>query len=289
MARRKRVLLTGSAGLLGTAVMEVFRKDQEWELVCRDRGELDITDAAAVAFQLRHERPDLVINCAAYTRVDDCESNVEPAMRVNGDGAGNVAAASAEVGARLIHLSTDYVFDGTADRPYREDDPTGRPESLSVYGRSKLAGEQLVSAGHPQALIIRTAWLYGAAGRSFPRTILELARRQPRLEVVDDQRGSPTNARDLAQAIAELAKMELRGIVHVTNSGQCTWCEFARRIVRLAGMDVPIVPVPTERFPRPARRPQYSVLDQGRFAEAVGRPMRPWTEAVEEFIRHLDE
>ncbi|MBN2562691.1 MAG: dTDP-4-dehydrorhamnose reductase [Phycisphaerae bacterium] len=282
--RPGRVLVAGAKGLLGTPTVAVFRRHSEVTVDAADLPEMDITDSDQVGARFDAFRPDLVINCAAYTAVDACEDNEETARRVNGIGAGIVAQAAADHGARMIHISTDYVFEGDATVPYTEDHPTGRPEHLSAYGRSKLLGEQLVLAAHPDALIVRTAWLYGPAGRCFPDAVVEGARGAGELRVVDDQTGSPTYASDLAEALYKLACLDSRGIVHITNSGRCTWYAFACEILRLAGIEVPVTPVKTIDFPRPARRPAFSVLDNRRYVAAVGEPLRPWQDAIAEYV-----
>jgi len=283
-----RVLVTGARGLLGTPTTAMFRQDEGVEVLAVDLPELDITDESSVARQFKAFNPDLVINCAAYTQVDGCEQNEALARRVNGLGAGIVAVAAAVCGARMIHISTDYVFEGDAKSPYTEDQPPGRLGKLSAYGRSKLIGEQLVQLCHSESLIVRTAWLYGPDGPGFPAAILRKAREEGRLRVVNDQTGSPTYAPDLAAALYKLARLSVSGIVHVTNSGQCTWYEFAREIVRLTGLDVPVEPVTTAEFPRLAKRPAYSVLANRRFDEAVGSPLRHWREAAAEYVsRHV--
>lgn len=286
--RPARVLITGARGLLGTPTTALFRADEGVEVLAVDLPELDITDEPSLARRFREFGPDLVINCAAYTQVDACEQNEELARRVNGLGAGIVAVAAAFCEARLIHISTDYVFEGDAQSPYAEDHPAGRMERLSAYGRSKLIGEQLVQLCHDEALIVRTAWLYGPDGPGFPAAILRKAREEGRLRVVNDQIGSPTYAPDLAAALHTLARLPVGGIMHLTNSGRCSWHEFACEIVQLAGLDVPVEPVATAEFPRPANRPAYSVLDNGRYIAATGGPLRHWREAVTEYIsRHV--
>jgi dTDP-4-dehydrorhamnose reductase len=279
-----RVIVTGARGLLGTPTTAAFRSEGGIEVLAVDLPELDITEERSVGQRFGGFRPDLVVNCAAYTQVDACEQNEELACKVNGVGAGIVAKAAADCGARMIHISTDYVFEGDARSPYQEDHPTGRPERLSAYGRSKLLGEQLVRKHHAGALIVRTAWMYGPDGAGFPNAILRRAREDGKLRVVNDQRGSPTFAPDLAEALHRLGRLDCTGVMHVTNSGQCTWYEFACEIVRLAGLDVPVQPVTTADFPRPAKRPAYSVLDNRRFVAATGQPLRPWQEAIEDFL-----
>ncbi|HKQ47653.1 MAG TPA: dTDP-4-dehydrorhamnose reductase [Phycisphaerae bacterium] len=285
---RKRVIITGAGGLLGTRVNGAFRANGDWDVHALSHADLDITQEDQVARVFAEVRPDLVVHCAAYTRVDDCESHRALADAVNGEGAGIVARKAALSGARLIHFSTDYVFEGDARRPYREEDPPGDPEKLSAYGRSKLLGEERVRAACPDALIVRTAWVYGPDGACFPRTILKAAREKPELRVVNDQTGTPTYAMDLAQAILRLAETDARGIVHVTNTGQCTWYEFACELVRLAGLNVRVIPVTTEEFPRPARRPKYSVLDNSRHVQLTGAPMRSWREAAADYVRDFE-
>lgn len=283
---RELVVIAGARGLVGTPTAEAFRR-AGYEVRALAHADLDICDETAVARWLEDERPGSLVNCAAYTKVDDCEKNIELSMRVNGAGAGVLARQAARIGAAFVHLSTDYVFDGRGTRPYREDDATAPMESLSAYGRSKLAGERAVVAGHPSPLIIRTAWVYGPDGPGFPNAILRGAREKPRLKVVNDQTGSPTYAPDLAEAIAMLARRGATGFVNVTNAGTCTWFEFASEIVRLSGLTTPVDPCTTAEFPRPARRPAYSVLDNSRYVSLVGKPLRHWREAIAEFMRAM--
>ena len=283
---RELVVIAGGRGLVGSPTAGAFRR-AGYDVRAMTHSEMDICDEAAVAKHLEYERPGLVVNCAAYTKVDDCEKNFELAMRVNGEGAGVLARQAARIGAAFVHLSTDYVFDGRGTRPYREDDVTASMEALSAYGRSKLAGERAVVAAHPSPLIIRTAWVYGPDGPGFPNAILRGAREKPRLKVVNDQTGSPTYAPDLAEAIVVLAGREATGFVNVTNAGTCTWFEFACEIVRLSGLSTPVDPCTTAEFPRPARRPAYSVLDNSRYASLAGRPLRHWREAIAEFIKSM--
>lgn len=285
MSESSRVLITGAGGLLGRPLARRFALDRAWHTIALDRAGLNITDAEAVGHVVEREKPGLIINCAAFTKVDACEQEKELAQRVNGEGAGIVAAAAAKIGARLIHISTDYVFDGTSALPYREDQPPAPPEMLCWYGRSKLLGEQAVTSRHPSSLIVRTAWVFGEDGPCFPKTILRLAKERPELRVVNDQVGSPTYAKDLADAIYRLGQLpEATGMMHVTNSDICTWYDFAREILRVAGLDTPIRPVSTKEFPTPAKRPAFSVLDNRRFVLMAGAPLRSWREAVGEFL-----
>lgn len=275
-----RVLVTGAAGMLGTELVPLFRR--EFDVTPADVAEFDLRDAAATDAFVAEAKPAVVINCAAYTDVDGAESDPEAAFDVNAGGAENIAAAAERVGARVVQVSTDYVFDGTGDTPYAE---TDEPRPLGVYGRSKLAGERKVAEACSDALIVRTAWLYGHAGPNFIEKMLSLASSGRVLRVVDDQVGAPTNVRDLAGAILELIAVEATGVVNATNRGWCTWFEFAREILDLAGHeDVPIEPVTSEEFPRPAPRPGYSVLSLARLVSLTGKEPRSWQDALAEYL-----
>jgi dTDP-4-dehydrorhamnose reductase len=275
-----RALIVGNLGMLGTDLMQ--------EAVSRhrvtgvDRGELDITDAAQCLRYLAGLRPDVVINAAALTQVDYCETHEEEAFLVNGQGAGNLAEAAAAVGAHLTHYSTDYVFDGLKAGPYLEDDP---PNPRSAYGRSKLRGEELIRSRCSDFLILRTAWLFGKNGVNFIRTVLDTARKGLPLRVVNDQKGSPTYSRDLAAYTLRMIEAGCRGIYHLTNRGSCTWYDLAVYALESAGMkSVEVTPVTTKEFPRPAPRPANSVLANARL-QREGRPgMRPWQDAVMEYV-----
>ena len=277
---RARVLVTGAAGMLGTELVALFQP--EFDVTAADLAEFDIRDSAATDAFVAEVSPALIINCAAYTDVDGAEKDPEAAFDVNATGAGNVAAAAHRAGARMVHVSTDYVFDGKGDRPYAE---TDEPGPISAYGRSKLAGELRVAEASQDALIVRTAWLYGHAGPNFIETMLSLASSGRPLRVVDDQVGAPTNVRDLARAILELFAVGATGVVNATNGGSCTWFEFAREILDLAGhQDVPVEPVTSEEFPRPAPRPGYSVLSLARLVSLTGNEPRSWQDALAEYL-----
>ncbi|WDT93563.1 dTDP-4-dehydrorhamnose reductase [Thermoleophilum album] len=247
-----RVLVTGAGGMLGRVVLEEIPG-----AVGATRQELDICDERQARAVLARERPHWVVHCAAYTNVDGAEAEPEEALRVNGEGAGIVARAAAEVGAGIVYISSDYVFDGSKGSPYVEDDATG---PISAYGRSKLAGEQAVTEANDNHLIVRTSWLFGPYGRNFVDTILTLAREREKLQVVHDQIGCPTYTRHLARAIAQLLEAPARGVHHVAGGGACSWFEFASEAVRLAGVACNVEPCTTEQFPRPAPRPANSVL-----------------------------
>ncbi len=274
------LLVTGSDGQLGRALL-VEAAARGLSAEGHDVDTLDIRDPEAVRQMLNWIRPAALVNTAAFTAVDACESQEDEAMAINGTAVGHLAAACDLTGTVLVQISTDYVFSGDADRPYREDDP---PAPISAYGRTKLRGEEL-AAGAKEHLIVRTAWLYGIGGRNF----VEAIRRQieggaERLRVVDDQRGSPTFAGDLATAILDLLDVGARGIVHGVNAGSTTWYGFAREIVRQLRAEVDVEPVPTGDVPRPARRPRNSVLETRRLTTLLGRPMPEWPDALARYL-----
>ncbi|CAL9347064.1 dTDP-4-dehydrorhamnose reductase [Streptomyces sp. Tu 3180] len=279
-------LVTGAGGMLGRDVVgELTRRGER--VTGLDRTALDITRADAVERALAEHRPALVVNCAAYTAVDDAETDEERATAVNGDGPRLLARACAAHGARLVHVSTDYVFSGDArTAPYPEDHPTA---PRTAYGRSKLAGERAVLEELPGAsAVVRTAWLYGVHGTSFVRTMIGLEARRPTVDVVDDQRGQPTWSADVAERIADLGPRlgdGAHGVFHATNSGEATWYDLAREVFRLIGADPDRVrPTTTAAFPRPAPRPAYSALAHGRWQE-IGLPApRDWRAALHEAL-----
>lgn len=276
----EHVLVTGAQGMLGSALVEELAS--HCTVTCVDIGEFDITDAELSSHAIRSASPAVVINCAAYTNVDGAEGDAARAHAVNAVGAGNVARAAAAAGAKIVQISTDYVFDGSKTGPYEIND---EPAPLNVYGASKLAGERAVIESGAPWLIVRTSWLYGHQGPNFVETIIRAATERGALEVVDDQLGAPTNARDLSSVLRELVDGHVEGIVHATNSGSTTWFGFARAILGAAGMaDVTIDPVGSEAFPRPAARPRNSVLSLARLRELTGWEPRPWLAAVQEYI-----
>ena len=274
-----KILITGSNGMLGHDLTEVLKDNHE--LVLTTSKTLDITDKDNVFDVISENKPDIVINSAAYTDVDGCESNPDLAYDVNGEGVKNLALACREVDCPLVHISTDYVFNGENTRPWVEDDETG---PISVYGKSKLKGEAYIQEILDRYFILRTAWLYGINGRNFPKTMLELAQNHSEITVVYDEVGTPTYTPDLARAISELIETDYYGIYHLTNSGNCSWCEFARYIFEVAGADVNVVPVTASEFARPAPRPHYSVLENGNWIKNGFEPLRDYKEAVKEYI-----
>jgi dTDP-4-dehydrorhamnose reductase len=274
-----RLAITGAAGMLGLDLADAGAASGH-DVHAFPRADLDITDAPAVAAVLARVDPDVVVNCAAWTNVDDAEAAADSALAVNGAGAGNVAAAAAAADAWTIHVSSDYVFDGLKTSPYVESDPTG---PRSSYGRSKLAGELEVARAAPAAhTIVRSSWLFGAGGPCFPKTIISLASERDQLRVVDDQVGCPTFTGDLAQALVALAQQPLDGVVHVAAAGECSWYEFASAIVDSAALACEVKPCATEEFPRPAPRPAYSVLRSERGASVPTLPS--WQSGLASFM-----
>ncbi len=274
------VLVTGADGMLGRAVVRAL--SSRCAVIGVDIPAFDIVDAAATLAAVRRASPHIIVNCAAYTDVDGAESNRDLAFQVNANGAGNVALAAHDIGALIVHMSTDYVFDGESSSPYAESDT---PNPLNVYGESKLAGETAVAESGAEYLILRTAWLYGHGSPNFVETMLRLAGERDGLRVVDDQEGMPTSAADLATIIADLQSTGVRGLVNATNSGSCTWFSFARAILDLSGLsDVRVEPVRTEEFTRPAKRPRRSVLSLARLTESLGWEPRSWREALADYL-----
>lgn len=274
-----KILITGSNGMLGHDLIEVLKDNHE--LILTTSKTLDITDKDNVIEFIRENNPDIVINSAAYTDVDGCEENQDIAYAVNGYGVENLALGCREVDCPLVHVSTDYVFDGTARDPIRED---GKIGPISVYGKSKLKGEEAIQKILDKFFIVRTAWLYGINGGNFPKTMLELAKNHSEITVVYDEVGTPTYTPDLAYAISQLIDTDYYGIYHITNSGHCSWCEFARYIFEVAGSDVNVIPVTASEFARPAPRPHYSVLENKRWIDNGFEPLRHYKDAVKEYI-----
>src|SRR5271155_188724 len=284
--RMMRIAVTGSKGQVATSLIE--RAGPEVEIIALGRPAFDLTDRGAVIAGLEAARPDVIVNAAAYTAVDKAEAEGALALGVNGGGAGHVAEAAKRLGVPLLHLSTDYVFDGALDRPYREDDPTS---PTGAYGRSKLAGEKEVAARCENSVILRTAWIYSPFGANFVRTMLRLNETRDEVGVVADQRGNPTSALDIADALIAIAARvkddsppRLRGIFHMTGSGEATWADFAQAVFREAearGRRLTRVKrIATADYPTPARRPANSRLDNEKLARVYGFGLPEWRRSV---------
>lgn len=278
-SRPLRVLVTGAAGMLGRAVVQEFGGAHE--VLPLLRSDCDLTDPQRTRSAFAALAPDHVVHCAAWTDVDGCETDPEKAHIQNAFATRNVVLATQRLDAALIYISTDYVFDGRQERPYGEDDP---PSPVNVYGRTKRDGEAHVWRHLGRGAVVRTSWLFGPGGRHFVRTIAgRLLQGQP-LQVVQDQVGSPTYTLDLARALRSLAESELYGVYHVTNTGQCSWFEFAREIEALLGTGTSVLPCRSEEYPRPAPRPRHSVLDNGHYRLSGLPALRPWKEALRAYV-----
>ena len=272
-----KVLILGATGLLGKALVHEWKGDEVLALGSRD---VDIRDAAKLSEVVARSRPDWIVLAAAYTDVDGCESHRELAFSVNRDGTVNVAKAARRAGARVIFLSSDYVFDGKKISPYEVDDERN-PQS--VYGHSKAEAEVKLLEILPDCCIARTSWVFGLGGKCFPDTIVRWAANRPALDVVNDQRGCPTYTVDLSRSIIQLCRQNASGIVHVTNAGDCSWFEFAQEIVKRAGIATEVRPVSTQQMPRPAKRPAYSVLSATSL-HRYGIEMPEWKDALGRYL-----
>jgi dTDP-4-dehydrorhamnose reductase len=278
------ILITGGSGMLAQALARALRQRSKSATAVSHR-DLDITNTSAVEELFLNYRPTLLINCAAYTKVDKCEEEPDLADAVNGHAVGTLAKLAERHKAKLVHYSTDFVFDGTSDRPYM---PLDRPNPQSAYGRSKLLGEKLATQHAPDSLIIRTAWLYGPGGPCFPRTMVELARAKRPLNVVDDQIGSPSFTYDLAEATLRLLDSEnARGLFHVANHGSTSWFAFTQAILEEFHETTQLAPISSADWkktkPSSAMRPKYSVLDVSAYEATTGHRMRPWRQALRDY------
>ena len=275
-----KIFVTGANGQLGREVISQFGK--EYEVFGYGKEDFDITNAESVQSVLVKQSPNVIIHTAAFTAVDACETNIKHAFEVNAQGAANVANAAKEIGARMFYISSDYVFNGEKEEPYLEND---KPDPLSIYGLSKLAGENMVQSILSNSTIIRTSWLYGHRGKNFVNTMLHLAQQNKRVRVVYDQVGCPTYTADLVQVLLALLHKP-NGIYHVSNTGSCSWFEFAQTIYREAGRDSELVtPCTTEEYGAPAKRPKYSVLAHKELERVLIMPPRRWDYALIEFLR----
>lgn len=279
----KKVIVTGANGQLGRAVNLQYAKSTEYELINTDVDELDITKVDKVMEFVRGIRPYAIINCAAYTAVEACEKEEDLAFRINAIGARNLSVAATETGAKLMHISTDYVFDGDGTRPYRETDPVG-PQG--AYGRTKLAGENFVKEFSDRHYIIRTAWLYGD-GKNFVKTMLRLSETHDKVRVVRDQVGSPTSASELAKAVACLLPTENYGLFHGTCEGDCSWAQFAEEIFRLAGKDTTVEAITSQEYGAAVKRPAYSILENYMFKMTTDFMFADWHDAIAEYMKSM--
>ena len=282
------ILITGSKGQLGSEFQALAKDYPEHRFDFTDIEELDLTDFNSVPHYFQKHHFDYCVNCAGYTAVDQAEDEQDRAFLLNADAVGNLAKVCMDNGVRLIHISTDYVFDGTATTPYKEEDPIS-PQS--VYGASKLKGEQLVAENAQDTVIIRTAWLCSVYGKNFVKTIVKLAGERPELSVVDDQWGSPTFTEDLAKAILKIIgsgqKITGNKIYHYSSEGKINWYLFAREIVRMAGLACTINPVPSNAYPTKAKRPAYSVLDKSKIKRDFGVEVPDWKTSLQKLINQL--
>ena len=285
----KRIMITGASGQLGLALYRLLKDKTEYELLRTDASAnaegtvqaLDITDEMAVETYIASLKPQIIINCAAMTAVDLCESEQDKAYRINALGPKYLSSAAEQIGAKLVHITTDYVFDGQGNTVYTEDD---MPNPMSVYGKTKQAGDVFVRENCRKSFILRTAWVYGE-GKNFVKTMLCLAKNNSRIRVVSDQFGTPTSALELARVIIFLMETESYGIYHATCEGSTSWYEFAKTIFEEAGKIVEVEAIPTSEYPTPTKRPMYSVLDNKALRERHGYVMKDWKEAFREYMR----
>jgi dTDP-4-dehydrorhamnose reductase len=280
---KMRILVFGAKGMLGKALMRRWPTDGD-DVTGIGSAQADIRIPEQVEKAFEQTTPDWTVLAAAYTDVDGCELNPQLASAVNTQGAVYVAEAAANAGSKLLFVSTDYVFDGQKKSPYEVDDPRN---PINVYGRSKAEAEESILRALPGCCIVRTSWLFGPGLKCFPDTILKLAATRPEIEVVNDQRGCPTYTVDLADAIIKLCRNDAKGIVHCTNSGDCSWYDFASEIIRQSGLKTTIHPTASDRFVRPAQRPKYSVLSSVSLGK-YGIEMRPWQETLADYLSQRD-
>lgn len=292
-----KILITGSKGQLGTELQDIIKKGKgeigpiseeikNYEVIAVDVDELDITNLDQVKKVLTLYKPNVVINCAAATNVDGCETNKDLAFKINALGPKNLAIVSEEIGAKLVQVSTDYVFSGVGEEPLKEYDLTA---PYSVYGKTKLLGENYVKEFSSKYFIVRTAWLYGYVGHNFVYTMLRLGKEKEALNVVNDQKGNPTHANDLAYHIIKLMHTEHYGIYHCTGEEECTWYDFAKEIMALGNRDCKVNPCTSDEYKTPAKRPEYSSLDNMMLRNTIGNEMRPWRDALKAFMDNIEK
>lgn len=287
----KRIMITGASGQLGLALYRILKERSQYQLLRTDASAsgdgqveaLDITQEEAVSSYINGAKPDIIINCAAFTAVDLCESEQDKAYHINAVGPKNLAIMAEKTGAKLIHVSTDYVFDGQGSVPYIEEDS---PNPMSVYGRTKQAGDDFVREYCKKYFILRTAWVFGE-GKNFVKTMLRLAENNSKIRVVSDQFGTPTSALELARVIVYLMETESYGVYHATCEGSTNWYEFALSIFEYAGKEVEVEAITTAEYPTPAKRPMYSILDNKALRERHNYRMKEWREALREYMDEL--
>lgn len=291
-----RILISGANGQLGKELTRILNTGfaeigeipctlKNADIINTDVDNLDITNINDVLSFVENERPQVIINCSAFTNVDLCETDKDTAFNVNSLGPRNLAIAAQKVNTKLIHISTDYVFSGDGNEPYCEYDICN-PQS--IYGKTKYLGEQYVKEFCSKYFIVRTSWLYGYEGNNFVKTIMNLAEQRESIKVVNDQRGNPTNANDLAYHILKLVDSNEYGIYHCTGNGECSWYDFACKIVEYANINCEVMPCTTEEFPRPAKRPSYSSLNNMMLKNTIGDKMRFWQDALKNFIKNYE-
>ncbi len=292
-----KIMITGAGGQLGNELVSILKSGKSEigeiphlyknaEIVAVDVDVLDISDNAAVKRFVAEQRPDIIFNCAAMTNVDGCETMLDVAFNVNAVGVRNLAVAAESTGSKLVHLSTDYVFGGDAKVPYVEWDLIN-PQS--IYGKSKALGEKYALTYSSKSFVVRTSWLYGYIGKNFVKTVIRIMKQNGKMSVVNDQRGNPTNANDLAHHLLKLAVSEEYGIYHCTGEGECTWYDLACEVVRLTGIEGTVSPCTSEEFPTPTKRPAYSSLNNLALSLSVGNEMREWKTALAAYIKNLKD
>lgn len=290
-----KLLITGSRGQLGNELVSIIKSGRAEigeiakgysidDVTAIDIDTLDISDLEATRRYITALSPDAVINCAAFTNVNACETETGTAYKANAEGPANLATVCEEIGAKFLHVSTDYVFSGDGDRPYIESDPTN---PCGAYGKTKEQGEKLALANCKKTFIFRVAWLYGYVGKNFVKTIITAARNNGAVKVVNDQFGNPTSANDVAYHILKVLKTDNYGIYHCTNNGVCSWYDFAARFVEKAGIDATVSPCSTDEYPTPTKRPTYSALDNAKLRATVGDEMRSWQDSIDMYVENL--
>lgn len=285
-----KIVVTGANGQLGRSIRQLSVEHHELDFIFTDIDSLDIGNRDAVLAFAETHPVDFIVNCAAYTAVDKAEEEEEQCRRINTDAVAYLGEAAQHIGARILHVSTDYVFGGDSYMPYQENDPVS---PTSVYGRTKLAGEKALSAVCPDAIIVRTAWLYSEYGHNFMKTMLRLGAERPEIRVVNDQIGSPTYAGDLAEAILSLLEKERQGeqnsgIYHYTNEGVCSWYDFAHSIIRIAGLPAKVIPIPTREYPTAAKRPAYSVLSKEKIKREYHWVIPHWEDSLRKCLANMN-